>query len=322
MTEGLVSVVIPVYNRPGLLVEAVESVVAQSYSDWEVILVDDGSTDDTPETIRGLIERYPDRFRMVRQQNAGPGSAREAGRRESHGEFVQFLDSDDKLLAAKFEAQIASLRRRPSASVSYGPTRLERRDGSVEEPVRSTGERFSKLFPSLLLGRPWMTATPLYKASICEAAGGWSDLRLDEDWEFEARIGALDAELVRVEETVAVHQDHSGERAGFGDPLDPERVRHQAEAHARIYQSALRAGVKQEAPEMARFARALFLLARKAGAAGLAGESRRLFGLARRASTRRRARGFDFLLYGTAAMALGWTTVGRLAMRRERKAAR
>ena len=322
MIQGLVSVIIPVHDRSGMLVEAVESVLRQSYANWEVVIVDDGSTDDTPSTIRELEEAHRGRIRSVRQQNAGPGSAREAGRRASRGEYLQFLDSDDLLLPGKLEIQVASLSGRTRNSVSYGPTRSQTADGRIQEPARRTGEALGAMFPSLLLGRLWMTVTPLYRASTCEEAGGWSDLRLEEDWEFEARVAALPAQLVHVGEAVAVYRQHGGRRAGSGESLAPDRIRWQAAAHARILESALHAGVRAGAPEMASFARALFLLSRKAGAAGLANESRDLFRLARRASTPERARGLDFLLYGAAAAALGWTTVGRLAIGRELKAGR
>ena len=78
-----------------------------------------------------------------------------------------------------------------------------------------------------------------------------------------------------------------------------------------IYAHARRAGISGDAPEMQRFARSLFLLARQCGAAGLARESRELFELAREASGRRRARGMDFLAYGALARTLGWVTAGR-----------
>ena len=225
MIEGLVSVVIPVHDRAQLLVEAVESVLRQTYPSWEVVIVDDGSTDDTPSTIRELEEAHPGRIHSVRQQNAGPGAAREAGRRVSRGEYQQFLDSDDLLLPRKLELQVSSLHGRACNTVSYGPTRIQAAEGRAQEPARRTGETLDAIFPSLLLGRLWMTETPLYRASTCEEAGGWSSLRLEEDWEFEARVGALPVQLIRVGETISVHRHHGGHRAGSGAAFDPSRIR-------------------------------------------------------------------------------------------------
>ena len=83
--EGLVSTVIPVRNRPQLLREAVESVLAQTYRPVEVIVVDDGSTDETPAMEDSLTRRYPDIVRIIRNPPLGPGPAREAGRVVARG---------------------------------------------------------------------------------------------------------------------------------------------------------------------------------------------------------------------------------------------
>src|SRR5512143_4106165 len=94
---GLVSTIIPVYNRQALLREAVASVLAQSYRPIEIIVVDDGSTDDTLAVCEELAGHRPDVVRTIRISNGGPGLAREAGRRFARGEFIQYLDSDDLL---------------------------------------------------------------------------------------------------------------------------------------------------------------------------------------------------------------------------------
>jgi hypothetical protein len=315
---GLVSVVIPVFNRAAMLRQAVASVAAQTYSSWEIVIVDDGSTDDTPASIGELEVGDPRRIRSLRQENAGPGAAREAGRRAARGEFLQFLDSDDLLLPRKFELQVASLRSEPAAGASYGPTRERLPDGSVRGPIRRTGDPLARLFPALLGGRLWITATPLYRAQVCAAAGGWSDLRFDEDWEFEARIGALGVALAHVGEAVAERRFHGGAHAGAGEPSDPARLRQQARAHESILASAGQAQVEVGAPERNRFSRTLFLLARRCGAAGLTEESRRLFGLARDAAGPARAAGLDFRVYRAFAAVLGWTLAGRLAVLSDR----
>jgi hypothetical protein len=203
----------------------------------------------------------------------------------------------------------------PEAGIAYGWTRTRDAAGRVDErPSRRTGERLETLFPALLAGRLWVTATPLYRAAICAAAGGWSNLRLDEDWEFEARLGAMGTSLVQVAEPVAEHRTHAGEHAGTLDRREPARLADRAAAMRSIFASATAAGVPSSAPEMARFARSLFLLARRCGAAGRTVEARDLFALARRASTRERARGWDFRLVGLLSAAIGWHATGRLSV--------
>src|SRR4051812_33839695 len=92
-TNGLVSVIIPCYNQARFLGQAIESVSRQDYPQFEVIVVDDGSTDDTSE----VAARYPG-VRVIRQKQLGISAARNRGLRESTGSYLVFLDSDDRLL--------------------------------------------------------------------------------------------------------------------------------------------------------------------------------------------------------------------------------
>jgi glycosyltransferase involved in cell wall biosynthesis len=100
---GLVSVLIPTYNRAYIVCRAIESVLAQTYPDIEVIVVDDGSTDDTRER----IARFGDAVRYIYQQNAGLAAARNTGLAAARGEFIALQDSDDLWLPWKLEAQMA-----------------------------------------------------------------------------------------------------------------------------------------------------------------------------------------------------------------------
>lgn len=102
MKQPLVSVIIPTYNRAGTIAKAVSSVLAQTYREIEVIIVDDGSTDDTPAVLDG----YGTRIRVIRQSNAGPSAARNRGAAEARGEYLAFLDSDDEWLPEKIERQV------------------------------------------------------------------------------------------------------------------------------------------------------------------------------------------------------------------------
>lgn len=98
-----ISVVIPVYNRPHRVLRAIESVWKQDFQDFELIVVDDGSTDNTSDVLRPLQSR----LRYVRQQNKGPGAARNCGVQHAVGEWVAFLDSDDTWLPNKLSRQMA-----------------------------------------------------------------------------------------------------------------------------------------------------------------------------------------------------------------------
>ena len=101
----LVSVIIPAYNPGRYLDEAVQSVIAQIFTDWECLVVDDGSTEDLSR-----VERMDSRVRLIRQKNGGTQAAGDNGTLTSGGEFIVFLDHDDIWLPAKLEKQVAGLR--------------------------------------------------------------------------------------------------------------------------------------------------------------------------------------------------------------------
>ncbi len=110
-----VSVVIALYNKGQYVRRALESVFAQSYEDFEVVVVDDGSTDDGPEKVR----QYTDsRLKLVRQANAGPGAARNRGISESNGEFLAFLDADDEWMPRFLESSMDKLKNNPGCDLS------------------------------------------------------------------------------------------------------------------------------------------------------------------------------------------------------------
>jgi glycosyltransferase involved in cell wall biosynthesis len=308
-----VSTIIPVFNRPDLVRDAVASVLAQSYRPVEVILVDDGSTDDTPEVLQGLAGQHPGVVKVVRQPNRGVGLAREAGRTVASGEFIQYLDSDDVLHPLKFARQVAALRQTPHADVSYCFTRYcPAGSPALEKPWKGSGVTVDSMFPSFLNERWWDTPTPLYRRSICDLAGPWTDLRLEEDWEYDCRIASFGARLVHCPQFLVDVRDHSGDRLCRGESFNPSRNRDRARARILIHQHASRSRVPISNEHMQRFARSLFLLARQCGASGLPRESRELFHLARHVSGQQRARGFDFCTYRLGTLILGWCAMGRL----------
>ena len=314
MLIGLVSTIIPVYNRAGLLREAVHSVLGQTYRPIEIIIVDDGSTDNTGHVADELTSEFPSEIRVIHKKNTGPGLAREAGRLSARGEFIQYLDSDDALLPKKFELQVAGLRENPQCGVSYGMTRYRHGDGNVEElPWKGSGKIVQTMFPSFLVSRWWDTPTPLYRRYVCDQAGSWSDLKLEEDWEYDCRVASLGTRLHYCNEFVAEVRDHEQGRLCKGKAIDPVRLAELARSHKLILKHAQCAGITENFPEMQHFARELFLLSRQSGAGGLVGESEELFRLSRQASGKARGNGWDFRTYGLLASVLGWSLLGRVS---------
>src|SRR5215211_3597553 len=123
---GLVSVVIPCYNQAHFLGEAIESVLSQSYRNFEIVVVDDGSPDNTSE----VASRY-EQVRLIRQENRGLAGARNRGLAEAKGEYVVFLDSDDRLLPNHLEVGVRELEAQPECAFVYGHYRAIAADGSL-----------------------------------------------------------------------------------------------------------------------------------------------------------------------------------------------
>jgi glycosyltransferase involved in cell wall biosynthesis len=308
MTD-LVTTIIPVYNRAAMLVEAVNCVLDQTHRPIEILIVDDGSTDDTAKTAAVLAAQHSE-IRVLTQENGGPGMARERARKEISGEFVQHLDSDDLIDPRKFELQVKALRASPECGVAYCRTRLVYADGTIDPtPSRRTGERIEAMFPAMLQSRFWETASPLYRAALFRDAGPWMPLRAEEDWEYDCRIAARGVTLCFVDEWLSSHRRHDSNISGH---IDRPTLHDRAQAHAAILGHAREAAVDVDSPEMRHFARELFLLARQCGSIGLSSDASQLFDLARNASGDRGNR-LQFRLYGALAAIVGWRTAGRIS---------
>ena len=310
MIANLVSTVIPVYNRGAMLRQAVSSVLAQTWRPLEIVIVDDGSSDDTAQVASELQARHPEITQVLHQANAGPGPARQRGLEAARGEFIQFLDSDDLLLPHKFELQMKGLSEDPEAGISYGKTYARSNGVRLPAPSQLSGERHRDIFPALLRGRLWETSTPLYRRSALAAIGAWSARRQLEDWEFDCRAGAVGIKLNYCEQFLAEYINHDEPRLCHLWMKDVQAMRDRITAYIEVLGHAKRAGVKRDAPEMKQFVRSLFWMARNAASYGLAQEGRQLFEIARSEALNP---GIDYRLYGLASQLLGWKRASRVA---------
>lgn len=308
---GLVSTIIPVFNRASMLERAVRSVLAQTYRSIEIIIVDDGSTDDTPQRAAALAQQHPEVVRVVHQANAGPGVARQHGVDVARGEFVQYLDSDDRYLPEKTTVQVAALQADPGADIAYGKTWAVAPDGTrTPDAFHRTGERHRHLFPAILSGRIWPTNNPMYRARSLFRMGRWSSARQLEDWHYDALAAATRLALAYVDAFVAEVWYHEGEHLGRDWVRDPRAHRERVEGLLKIAALATLAGVSPNGPDMRQYCRTLFFEARLASEAGLREEAQRLLALAHGHARERR---WELRLYGAAARVVGWRTAGRLA---------
>lgn len=165
-----VSVIIPTYNRAKLLVEAVESVLRQTYRDFEIIVVDDGSTDDTEER----IQKYSDRLVYIKQQNAGVNVARNRALSAAKGEYIALLDNDDLWFENKLEIQVKLLDQHQDAGFLFSDFMI-RKDttGEVIHGGLSTWHHYRNKWNDIL---PFRSR---FSGSVRSGAGGSGKLEFD-----------------------------------------------------------------------------------------------------------------------------------------------
>src|SRR5258705_7356831 len=185
--DPLVSVVIPTFNQAAYLREAIDSVLAQTWGNRECIVVDDGSTDGTPE----IIASYGDRIVALRQDNRGAANALNAGIRAARGELICWLSSDDAYLATKLEVQVAALLARPDAGLCCtGWETMDATGRTLKQHQESTW-----IHPDQVVSIFWRNAingtTVLIPRHVFEAVGPFDDeLRADVDGGNWRRVAA------------------------------------------------------------------------------------------------------------------------------------
>ncbi len=171
----MISVVIPAYNAGGFIKRTIDSVLAQTYRDYEVIVVDDGSTDNTAEAVKS----YAGKIRYIYQENAGDGPARNTGIRAAKGDWIAFLDHDDEWLPEKLRLQMELLNRNPAlrwCGANYYRSCLGRRDavGNVTALQKALAGRdyFEDFFTAVgQKGCSLITTTMVVHKDVFEQAG-------------------------------------------------------------------------------------------------------------------------------------------------------
>ncbi len=211
-----VTVVVPTYNRADLIAETLESVRAQTFTDWECIVVDDGSTDDTRSVVEEFVARDP-RFRYVWQENHSASSARNHGLRLARGEFIAFLDSDDLFEPDRLEWQVEALRRDPEAVLAYGLSFNFRTPdthkgaiylASVPDEEKPRGWCFEKLLTCSAI------QLPLIRTRAIRDAGGFdTSIPSAEDWDMWLTLAKVGKVVFEPRIHLRVRM-HSGNKSG------------------------------------------------------------------------------------------------------------
>jgi glycosyltransferase involved in cell wall biosynthesis len=200
------SVIIPTYNRSQMLRETMASVLAQSERDLEVIVVDDGSTDDTREVVNAFGDA---RARYFYKQNGGPPSARNYGLARADGRYIAFLDHDDLWPPDFLEVMVSALKRNPSFGLAYAPITLLLDDGrripSYKKPAGKSGWLAAELFKH---GFVWTSATVMRRDILKDFRYDESLRQSYEDGDFCLRLSAR-AQYLFVDAVQAIKTEHT-----------------------------------------------------------------------------------------------------------------
>lgn len=206
--KPLVSAVIICFNDEEFLQEAISSVICQTYDNWELLLVDDGSTDDSPRIMQKYVEKYPQKIRYLEHENhrnRGKNASRNLGINHAQGDYIATLDSDDIWLPEKLEQQVEILNQYPQAGMVYG--RLyewyswtgkpedRQRDGFSRFPLGVESNKLIQpptLLPLLIEGTTQTptTCSPMFRREVFEQVGLFDDNFRDifEDIDFFAKV--------------------------------------------------------------------------------------------------------------------------------------
>jgi O-antigen biosynthesis protein len=207
----VVSVVVPTYDRAHVIARTLQTVLAQTFGDFEVLVVDDGSTDDTEQVVRSCTDG---RVHYLRQPaNAGVGAARNRGLREARGEFIAFLDSDDEWMPRKLELQVALFRRVPEeVGLAYTGVETMREDGTttLERPQERGNVYRDMLWRNVIHGGG---SNVMIRREVVATVGYFHEgLAAIEDYEYWLRISRCFAVDFVDEPLIRYHDPRAGLR--------------------------------------------------------------------------------------------------------------
>ena len=206
MTEPLISIIIPAYNAAEFMGETLDSIFAQTFTRYEVIVINDGSSD--TEKLEEVLERYPDNLLYIAQENQGAGEARNAGLRAANGEFVAFLDADDRWVPEFLEKQLDLLKRSNADLVFadallFGDSRLDGRTFMQLNPL--TGEVTAENL--LAVKVTVLTSTVLARKTVIFEVGLFDvSLRRGQDFDLWLRLAKAGARFACSREVLAHHR--------------------------------------------------------------------------------------------------------------------
>ena len=210
-----ISVIIPAYNQALYVSESVQSVLRQTYRDFELIVVDDGSTDETPQILSGFIDP---RIRVIWQPNAGLSAARNTGLRASSAPLVTLLDADDFFFPGKLAVLCAFLDDHPEIGMVCGGTQIIDQKGYPLSQIANSPRSLE--LSELLIGNPFTPSAVMIRREWFDRVGVFDEtLRACEDWDLWLRMAYAGCRFAWVEHLVVAYRYHQGQMTRESDRM-------------------------------------------------------------------------------------------------------
>jgi glycosyltransferase involved in cell wall biosynthesis len=240
----LVSVIIPCYNQAHFLSEAIESVLKQTYPHYEIIVVDDGSTDGTAKVAASY-----ERTQCLSRKNRGLAAARNAGLEASNGSYVVFLDADDRLLPNALEDGIKALNSHAECAFAYGHVRLIAADGSPLPSPPQAGTEGDHYLELLRHNYIWTPGAVIYRRGVFDFVAGFNPrISGSADFDLNARIAKL-FPICCSESAVVEYRQHEESMSRdyarmLKSAVKARRLQRKFVRGRRLYEEALQTGIR------------------------------------------------------------------------------
>lgn len=191
----MISVVIPCFNCEKFVMRAINSVEKQAFEDWEIIAVNNNSTDNTRGVLEQMERQLPHRFKLLDEFKKGAPAARNTGLRHAKGEWIQFLDADDELLPAKLQDQFDLIKTQQVDVIISEAIVFKWVNGKTLESTRKVYK--SDFWSGLILSLLGITSANLWRKSLLEEVGGWNEsISSSQEYDLMFRLMKKDAKIV------------------------------------------------------------------------------------------------------------------------------
>lgn len=208
-----VSVIIPTYNRADTLKDTIQSVLEQTYKDYEIIIIDDGSTDNTKNVVDFFLQ-IDQKIKYIFQENYGyPGYSRNKGIKIATGDFIAFLDDDDIWLKDKLSIQVPILEMNNDVGIVHGEAILFNSHGTIRETKHFKSLPLRTDYTSLFMGNHVLCLTALVRRECINKVGLFdSNLSHSQDYELWLRISRF-WKILKLNEVLAMYRVHEDNRS-------------------------------------------------------------------------------------------------------------